>query len=487
MKKINTNTNIKTRSAASLLSAIAAISVGVNSVPNVSAAKAPKASDKPENVIKGSISLKKPSGRTITDSYFYSDDYFAHSSKEHDPHLSTMSAALAFAVRGTAPYPIKLLNNIGFSDIKTYDMDKTAADTLGTIIAHKVINGEDIIVVALRGDGYEKEFASNMLAGKQGDISGFASAAELVKSRIKAYIEENGLDFVKIWMTGYSRAGAVANLIGRDINRELDAYHTDEDNLYVYTVEAPHCSEVPTVYRNIHNIADCRDIVNELYPEAWGLYLNGVREEIGDAKDMLMAKKLNLIAPRFNDDFKEVNKADFIMKLADLLGENISRKVYSETLEEHLSKLLYGYFTLTFIQKAALVVYFLKTLTDIKADKELVKTAMTLFGESDRDKAAEDAAAFIKRNLDKAASEVKMPLSEQDYATLKDAVKPLISALVPVIKSDLTTRTIDTDGSPVVVPLYHIVSFIGNFRKVIKYHWSANVFEQLKAQDSYYA
>ena len=483
MRKIN----MKTRVASSFLSAVTAIQSGAAAVSNSHAEKNPAVPDKPKNVIKGTVAVKKPNWRIVNDNYFYSDSYFEHSGKERDAHLRTMSAALAFAAKGTSENHIKMLNNIGFSDIKTYDMDKTTADTIGTVLAHKEIGGEEVVAVSIRGDDYKNEFASNFLVGEQGDARGFASAAKIVKKRMKAYIEENGFDFVKIWIVGYSRAGAVANLIGRDINRRPDDYLTDEDSLYVYTFEAPNCSEVPTVYRNIHNVSDCRDIVSEFYPEAWGLYLNGVREEIGDAKDTLMAKKLNLIAPGYNDDFKEVNKAMFVMKFSDFIGKNISRSVFSDTLERHLSQLIDIFFSMTGIQKAVLAVYINQVIANIKSDKDLLRTAMALFSDSDQDKAAEDAAAFIIRSLDKAASEVKTPFSEQEYSAVKDAVKPIVSALIPIIKSDLTTLTIDADGSVVTVPIYHILSFVGNLNNIIKHHYTASVFERLKALDSYYA
>ena len=126
--------------------------------------------------------------------YYYSDRYFRSSGKDVDPHLRTMSAALVFTSQGTSEVPDetygKILRNIGFADIETYDMDHTAMDTMGVVIAHKPVGGKDVVAVALRGDEYEVEMAANLIAGAQGDIQAFADAEALVESRVRAYIEK---------------------------------------------------------------------------------------------------------------------------------------------------------------------------------------------------------------------------------------------------------------------------------------------------------
>ena len=191
----------------------------------------------------------------VTEEYCYTDDFFTKSGKEYDEHLLTMSCNLAvstFEIENST-YVTKLLRDIGFTDIKTEDMtEKPTVDTIGTAIAHKKIGENDLVAVAIRGEKYGAEWASNFIVGKDGNAKGFNDASVKVINRIKAYIEDNNLDNVKIWMCGYSRAGAVADLTGVYINKNPNEFKTTADNLYIYTFETHAASCDDTVYDNIY-------------------------------------------------------------------------------------------------------------------------------------------------------------------------------------------------------------------------------------------
>ena len=126
------------------------------------------------------------------------------------------------------------MSNIGFQDITTYDMDHTSLDTMGVILAHKSVNGKEVVAVALRGDKYEQEMAANLIAGTEGDITAFADAEALVESRVSAYLAEHGITSAKYWVTGYSRSGAVANLFGRELNKVPERFFTSADEIINY-------------------------------------------------------------------------------------------------------------------------------------------------------------------------------------------------------------------------------------------------------------
>lgn len=126
------------------------------------------------------------------------------------------------------------MSNIGFQDITTYDMDHTSLDTMGVILAHKSVNGKEVVAVALRGDKYEQEMAANLIAGTEGDITAFADAEALVESRVSAYLAEHGITSAKYWVTGYSRSGAVANLFGRELNKAPERFFTSADEIINY-------------------------------------------------------------------------------------------------------------------------------------------------------------------------------------------------------------------------------------------------------------
>ena len=92
---------------------------------------------------------------------------------------------------------------------------------------------------------------------------------------------------VKLWITGYSRAGAVADLTAVYINEHTAEFETSADDVYVYTFEAPAASASDKVYDNIHETRNKNDIINYVYPESWGIYSNGRAEWIGKDKTIV--------------------------------------------------------------------------------------------------------------------------------------------------------------------------------------------------------
>ena len=75
---------------------------------------------------------------------------------------------------------------------------ETSADTIGTAIAHKRVDGQDMVAVAVKGSKYQYEWLSDLTAGAEGDHQGFASASQKVTDRIASYIADHQLDDVKL-------------------------------------------------------------------------------------------------------------------------------------------------------------------------------------------------------------------------------------------------------------------------------------------------
>lgn len=434
-------------------------------------------------LIKGSVTLDLPFGtETQTHDYYYSDSYFSASGKISDPHLRTLSAAIALT--SYKDYET-LLDTIGFGDIAAYDMDTTSPDTMGVVLAHKEIGGMPVVIVMLRGDKYYREWASNFISGTEGDAEGFADAAALTDSRLRVYLSDHGITKAKYWVTGYSRAGAVADLLGVKLNQDAGAYGTTDDDIYVYTIEAPACSADPTVYENIHNISDCCDPIPYVYPAAWGLALNGVREEIGDPDTTIMGKTFYL-SKTFMTDYKEVNASEFLDDFMDFLTDRLSREVYAETLQNYVSRIADIYFSMSEEEQAALMDYLAAVGKDITADSELFIVLLDVLSEDAGDIGIEEAASLILRSLDKAADEVGHPLSEEDYQTLKDAVPPLAAVMVPLIRADARTELPAENGGTETAILYHLMTFIGNAGELISHHFNSSILDALEKLDAFY-
>lgn len=423
--------------------------------------------------------------------YYYSDSYFTSSGKESNEHLRTMSAALVFPVYGISDTPDETygatLSHIGFRDITTYDMEHTSMDTMGVILAHKSVHGKEVVAVVLRGDKYEHEMAANLISGTEGDIKAFADAEALVESRVNSYLAEHGITSAKYWVTGYSRSGGVANLFGRELNKTPERFFTSSDDIYVYTFEAVNASATDTVYENIHNIIDRRDLINYIYPKEWGLYSNGVPEYIGTADDTVMLKALDLFSESHMADYQEMELVDYLSELISFLTQNISRETFAEKLGLPLSKVLNIYFDLDETQREEVLPFFKQALSDMMNDETMITTLLGALIDPESQENVENLYALIVKYLDKTAEENGKPVDDESYEIIKASLRTMLEPLLPVINADFFATIEKDDGKEYDnVPLYHILTLVGNLQYILKNHFNYNVFNELKAMDSYY-
>lgn len=251
---------------------------------------------------------------------FYSDDYFLHPSTDnpYETHLRSMSLALELStwpskdaddVAGwtmdMAAVSPKWQNArnllVGITDADNYpgyDADKypglgfdrgslkinevwkekPAKDSIGLVAASKKLsNGKNLVVLAVRGGNYEREWSSNFNVGTLGEHSGFAKARDDALSFLDEYLQEKKITGnIKLWVVGYSRGGVTANMVGGKID---DGYKLNGgkttvafDDLYVYDFATPQGvmeKETSGNYSNIHNVVNSIDIVPKVAFSAW--------------------------------------------------------------------------------------------------------------------------------------------------------------------------------------------------------------------------
>lgn len=423
--------------------------------------------------------------------YYYSDSYFRTSGKIVNPHLMTMSGVMMYTISGVSGTPEEtygsILREIGFGDIVTYDMDHTALDSIGVVLAHKQIDGKDVVAVMLRGDGYGVEMAANFIAGAQGDIEAFADAEALVENRVSAYLDEFGITAAKYWVVGYSRSGAVANLFGRELNRAHDRFRTVEDDIYVYTIEAALSSGDDTAYENIHNIIDRRDAVTYLYPAAWSVYHNGVPAYIGDGDETIMIRKFDTATFVGVKDMTEVNAADFLQDFVDFISTIVSRETYAEKLQTTVSELLTIYFGLSKAEQDELLAFFEQVAAGVMEDSNLPAVFINAILGPTYDKNINRVAVLVTNNMDMVSEENGQPLDDDSYEKLKASIRPIAEVFLPVFSEDYQCRFDSGDGTgSVYAPLYHLVTFFTNIDILFKHHHNNSIFNALTALDSYY-
>ena len=242
-----------------------------------------------------------------TETCYYSDEYFKTDATTYYPSLCTATLCLAMSAFASTDavyagkYDEQAKNVIAFlgdadklamQDVTVNDAFRTqpTRDSIGVAIAHKTVTDAagtamPLIAVAVRGYNYESEWASNFDIGENGNHKGFQSASDQVIAFIKNYVTNvvpalQGQN-VKLWITGFSRAAATANLTGAQADDAIaDAGSTmgllgaevAKEDLYVYTFETPAGSTNAdrvsvTRYGNIFNIITPHDLVPMVAPD----------------------------------------------------------------------------------------------------------------------------------------------------------------------------------------------------------------------------
>ena len=247
--------------------------------------------------------------------YYYSDGYFLSGDPEkYDKHLASMAlrvAASAFNLGASKDYPgteweyklrsshaKQLFSDIGCADEDIYLSDtyfvKPDKDTIAYAIGSKPLlnqdgtdSGKTLVIIAVRGAGYEAEWASNMTLGEDESTehSGFSQAATNVINGLNSYIaKHSGLQDqldkgnVRFLVTGFSRAGATSNITSK---RLIDTYQAKGNVIYGYPFEAPQ-GGVPNLlsadsnYKTIHNTLLSGDLVPYVAMSVLGFQRYGV-------------------------------------------------------------------------------------------------------------------------------------------------------------------------------------------------------------------
>ncbi len=291
--------------------------------------------------------------------FYYSDGMFLGDAADptvYDPHLATMSCNLSIAINRTrreesTPYrhtvARQLLADIGCEDSTIFvnedELGPSLADSIGFIMANKKLkysdgkeSGKILVPIAIRGYGYDLEWINNFIVGTEGEAEGFSTATSKVYKDIKAYIENYNLTEeikagnVLFWVVGYSRGGAIANLLAK---RLVDDYGTG--SVCAYTLESPMpgvLSDNSAKYDCIHNLVNYGDLVTKLVPSNMGFTRYGQDFELvpydntSDYNSRLAETKEQLwaIAPTSELDIDTLDEFEIASATIDLFDIGLS-------------------------------------------------------------------------------------------------------------------------------------------------------------------
>ena len=243
------------------------------------------------------------------DDLYVSDGYFKKASSTYNPHLATLSMVFANATMPAGEpssaddqnwytnQPRRLnefLTNIHFTDFDTNSdyKEQSSFSSIGVGAAKKEIDDFTVIALGIRSGGYYKEWGNNVWLGDgtKSDYmhEGWYNAANKAINFLDEYITKYvTTSKIKLWVTGFSRGGATANIIAGLLDNKIDKgeniFKSDvtlnHDDLYAYTFEAPQGANVNSknikspkdaIYNNIWNIINPNDVVTKVAMSQYG-------------------------------------------------------------------------------------------------------------------------------------------------------------------------------------------------------------------------
>lgn len=234
--------------------------------------------------------------------FTYSDELFTKSGYTYRQDLAEMSLGLAFAAFSSkdSQYSdnyatgnrnfVSMAEQCGFENIQSnkWMFQPAETDSIGINCASKTIrdNGGSytLIAVGVRGNNYHAEWGGNVRLDATGEHKGFALGRDQALDYLRSYIADTGISGrVKIWIAGYSRSAAVANMVSGALGNGYslgEGVSLSPHDLYCYCYETPMGTTKNQVqgrlYDNIQNIVNANDLVTYVPFDSWDFARYGV-------------------------------------------------------------------------------------------------------------------------------------------------------------------------------------------------------------------
>ena len=411
---------------------------------------------KEEEKVTADIMFLSHTGNNIYESFTYSDKYFDNQKKDK-LNLSLARAGLGVALVPSYPKEdVPALTKFGFTNLE----DGLTSDTLGEydrayyIFAHKKIGDRDLVLATIRGSDYKEEWVSNFNLGASGDHNGFSIPANRIVTLLKEYITKYDLqDDPKIWVTGYSRGGAIANILGKLIyNDSFFKVEEGDGDLYVYTYEAPKGSlQDNKNYPFIHNIANKDDffahnfgldfvrlgkthIINDyIDPKIAEEFCQNLEKD--NPLPTFFPKKFNFAGPEYivNDYDSSLTSSDFIKQLMkvvylDTSGLSDPDKYLSfNTREDYMNNGYYAYSSIV-LRLLTLTKENMDGIANHFAEVGYAKLIATVTKLTSSSATPEDYYAFLSEVFDAG----NITYTEAELTLLSEQICPITKSIVAI-------------------------------------------------------
>ena len=272
----------------------------------------------------------------------YNNNYFRHSATQIDDDLKMLSFASS-VVSDSVERASAFFGGMFFDNFQYYDYETITEDTIGHFFARKIVDDFELYAVSIRGFEYQAEWANNFMIGNSDDHYGFSLRANDVFGHLVAYIStlHTPDKVVKVWMSGYSRAGAISDFVSMKL-MTTNIFNINANTLYTYTFEAPaSVSDAHSVsYTNVFNFYNSTDLIPYIPPQQYGLRRTGTDLDIYDANvDNLVANfDSQIVIPTFTAKSGRYDtEPQFIAHLLDGMLENTGDEGSMATRQEYVN------------------------------------------------------------------------------------------------------------------------------------------------------
>ena len=274
--------------------------------------------------------------KTIKDTFYYSDDWFADepSSENQELALASMQLIASCVSDDDDNTGAAFLKNMGFEEIGYSDFGSKDPDDCNYTWASKSAGDTKLVAVVmqsvnkspkLRNKAWKQNFTVNDPDSTEpsGEHYAYAKAADKIVDDIAAL---SGGEPATYWIMGQSRGGAIANVLATKLPDKAEGA-----KVFAYTFEAPATvdAEAAGDYKYIHNYVCSDDIVTHI--PLWGMTRYGVMHDLKSKEtDEWLGETLKDLGSDAADMKARIVTNDVVARIVENLEAKVpSRAEYS--------------------------------------------------------------------------------------------------------------------------------------------------------------
>ncbi len=253
--------------------------------------------------------------------FHFGKELFDQESTTYNQDLALLSLGASLAETDSKSSSA-FYQRIGLSNAIIHHLPDPTEDTIGYSFAMKRYEDYDLIAMNFRGFNYGMEWANNLDMGETGNHNGFEARAQEAFTELlfECRATQPAPERIKIWLTGYSRGGALANMVAQKM-MTLEHPVVAREDMFVYTFEAPQGLDENNAgdYENIHNLVNSADLVTYVAPQEYGLYRCGtdiqLKTEETNVDRLINEFDKDITLPAFTAEGTKTNEEAFIQSI----------------------------------------------------------------------------------------------------------------------------------------------------------------------------